>query len=285
MVLVTSGVVLGLLVLGTSGSAGMHGQLAPWPGADPTRTSVKHGRPLDGSDPEMKRYFSSIPGGDCGNELQLNRYHRRESAHRKFVEGGDRLALYLIRQYQASVAEGYVDSARFLNYAAHTTSETAFSFITRLLEEARQRRDRVNLLNALRALRWTEQPAAIDIALAILATEEDSVVRTDAIEVVRRTVDFTEAHRPDAIEMLHAIEWDESELHPVRRAAWAALNRLARYGLVPDRRPHHDFGEPPHLPKRLIELSRQLEKQVPADDPDRAEAGCVRYLIHCGLVE
>jgi len=285
MALVTSGIVLGLLVLMTSGAVGVHGQLAPWPRADQPRTSVKHSRPLDDSDPEMKEYFSSIPGGDCGNELQFNRYHRREYAHRKFVEGGDRLALYLIRQYQASVDEDYVDSARFLNYAAYTTSETAFSFITRLLKEAQQRRDRVTALDALGALSRTEQPGAIDIALEILATEGDSATTAYAIQVVRRTIDLTEAHRPDAIDMLHAIEWDEGELRSVRRAAWAALNHLARYGLVPDRRPHHDFGEPPRLPKRLIELSRQLEERVPAEDPDRTKAGCVRYLIHCGLVE
>lgn len=285
MRLVTSGIALGLLVLGTSGSVVVHSQLAPWPGADPPQASVKHSRPMDDSDPEMKEYFSSIPGGDCGNELQFNRYHRREYAHRKFVAGGDRLALYLIRQYQASVDEGYVDSAQFLHYAAYTTSKTAFSFITQLLEEAQQRRDRVTLLDALGALGRTEQPEAIDIALEILATEGDSATTAHAIQVVRRTVDLTEAHRPDAIDMLHAIEWDESELRSNRKAAWAALNHLARYGLVAHRRPHHDFGEPPRLPKRLIELSRQLEERVPADDPDRTKAGCVRYLVHCGLVE
>ncbi len=78
------------------------------------------------------------------------------------------MALYFIHQYQASVDEGYVDSARFLNYAAYTTSETAFSFIKQLLEEAQQRRDQVTLLDGLAALSRTEHPEAIDLALALL---------------------------------------------------------------------------------------------------------------------
>ncbi len=285
MGLLTSGIALGALVLGISAPVAAQSQPAPWPGADPPRPSVKHNRPLDDSDPEMKEYFSSIPGGGCGNELYFNRYFRRERVHRKFVAGGDRLARYFIRQYQASVDEGYVDSAGFLRYAAYTTSETAFSFIARLLEEARQRRDRAVFRDALVALSRTEQPGAIDIALAVLATDGDFVARAYAIEVLRRTIDLTEARRPDAIDMLRAIEWDESELRSNRRAAWSALNHLARYGLVADRRPHQDFGTPPRLPEQVIELLRQLDEHVPADDPARTEAGCVKYLIHCGLVE
>lgn len=134
-----------------------------------------------------------------------------------WADGGDRLARYLIRQIEASEAEGYPRRAHPLGLVAHTRSETGFTYLRGLVEE----RESLGSFGtfAIEALSETRDGRALDDMLGIL--EEDgpgSPQRSAAIRGIVRLLEDTGSRRRDAVAALRALQSDPKAADYVTRS-------------------------------------------------------------------
>ena len=160
-------------------------------GASPTT------RPLDDSDPEMQQLMKQVyavggcaqPGRPCQPAVDLVR------------GGGDRLAAYLITQYERTLEDGYSNWVTYLTLVGETQSDTGFEFISQRLE--RQPDLSIEERRALiTALSHTAHEEAIDIALGILGSESDVGMLNRSVNVLWR-VSIDVGHlRPDVRDLL-----------------------------------------------------------------------------------
>jgi hypothetical protein len=147
-------------------------------------------RPLDDSDPEMKAllgtFFQETPCGNSATGLC-------EEAIALLRGGGDRLASYLITQYERNEAEGYPNHGTYLRLLGHTESTSACSYLTTL---AGSRADSFaadpsvlahqHLIFAIEGLGNTRQMEAIDPTLQMIDRFEDEEVRIRAVNALDR---------------------------------------------------------------------------------------------------
>ncbi len=115
--------------------------------------------------------------------------------------GGDRLAAYLITQYERTLEDGYSNWVTYLTLVGETQSDTGFEFISQRLE--RQPDLSIEERRALiTALSHTAHEEAIDIALGILGSESDVGMLNRSVNVLWR-VSIDVGHlRPDVRDLL-----------------------------------------------------------------------------------
>jgi hypothetical protein len=178
-------------------------------------------RPLDDSDPEMRDLAETFFGqGSCNRGPGL----RCPEAKAPLQAGGDRLASYLIRQYDESLLEGYPDTATILTAIAGTESKTGSLYIESLVDAPRDDRERDF---ALSALRECASERCVDAALRVLdrTSALEPATRAAAIRAIAINVDEGKLDRPDAVAALRSLaEADAPGLD--RMAAQRALRAL-----------------------------------------------------------
>lgn len=220
---------------------------------------------------------------DCGNGLMLNRYGRREWVHRAFVAAGTEGTKRYIRKFER--ARNPADAALLLKYIAYTKSDLAFEYLRRSIDDRSRTPTRTAFLAAINAMAYTEDPRAVDVGLRLLRTEDDGEVRAAAARVVGKTLDFTEVDRPDALDVLHGMEWDRHEYGRARRQAWYGMTKLQRYGLAPEWPHPPELGARRPLPQGLLEQSRRSMEAWKTTHPAQRDVECPKQFIHCGIRE
>jgi hypothetical protein len=153
--------------------------------------------------------------------------------------GGDRLARYLIRQFEASLTDGYPNRLTYLSLIAETRSEVGFEYV---LDRVR-RKDDLPLEDwryAARALSYTGRDAAVDEALQLLDTQTDPAVLTSAVNTLWRVAEAQDELRPDTLARL--LELEQSGSPRLRPLAKGALDRLGSRFPVPERPPLQPAG-------------------------------------------
>lgn len=148
-------------------------------------------RPLDDSDPEMKgllgTFFEQTPCGNSATGLC-------EQAIALLRGGGDRLASYLITQYERNEAEGYPNHGTYLRLLGHSESKSACSYLTTLV---RSRADALatdhsvlahqHLIFAIEGLGNTRHLEAIDPALEMIDRfGDDEEIQIRAVNALDR---------------------------------------------------------------------------------------------------
>ena len=268
-------------------------QRGPW-AARPPRWE------LTNTDPEMyalaQRLGVGRGGRDCGTGMWMYRYGFRADGKR-FVAGGNRLARYLVGQYELARKVGAVNARTLLYYAAYTESDAIVDFLADEIDRLSAKRDASTLPELLRVVAVSARPEVVEDLLYVLERWTDTTVpervkaRTAAIHALREVIDYTEVDRPDVVALLREIEWDQVERSETRKAAWHALNRWEIYQLT-DRRDASpsEFGERRGYRRKMIEKSREAEAFVLRQHDGgfllRAEwRGRVREFMHCGLAE
>lgn len=190
-------------------------------------------RGLDDSDAEMKALLEEIrssptcePGPIC---------EPRKSLYR---QGGDRLADYLIRQYEASVTEGYPGGA----YLAKVTLTGSMRGVRYVVNEYRNPRDSQARIAALHALAAAADPDAIDIAMGLLE-QKGNIERIDllSLSILRQNMEDTRVSRSDASGLLQRLESRDSPKPWLRQSAYRALNSLEAKQVIPPRTPPADL--------------------------------------------
>ena len=179
-------------------------------------------RPLDDSDPEMRdlaqRFFGQGacnrgPGGRCPEAAQ------------PLVDGGDRMARYLIRQYEQSLAEGYPDTATLMTAIGGTASPIGTSYV---VERVERPRDETEADFALSALQECRSGRAVDAALRLLdrAPRDDWRSRVQAVRAVEINLREGKLERPDALERLREISGRQDGSPVERKVADRALRAI-----------------------------------------------------------
>lgn len=162
-------------------------------------------RPFDASDLEMQQLMRTLhTGTGCGKGTG-QRCSEREA---RFAGGGDRLARYLIEQFEASLREGYPDRLTYLSYVAYTHSEAGFQYLT---DRVRNRSDLSadDAETAIHALGKTADARAIDEILRVLRDEvDDPRERSAAIRALVWTMERTGSRRDDAVRALRDLGSD-----------------------------------------------------------------------------
>lgn len=157
-------------------------------GSSPT---VVH-RPLDNSDPEMKRLAEQYFGrGPCNSGPGV----RCPEAGLPLEAGGDRMAAYLIRQYEESFHGGN-NTQTLLSGVARTRSDTGVAYV---LDRTRSPRDKRELDEALYAIARVGDGRSADAALAVLRTTDDPQIEAVALMALgENLVRMKAADRPQA---------------------------------------------------------------------------------------
>jgi len=182
-------------------------------------------RPLDDSDPEMRdlaqRFFGQGacnrgPGGRCPEAAQ------------PLVDGGDRMARYLIRQYEQSLAEGYPDTATLMTAIGGTASTTGTSYV---VEKVERPRDETEADFALSALQECRSGRAVDAALRLLerVPRDDWRNRVQAVRAIEINIRDGKLERPDAVERLREIS-ARPDASPVERTVAGRALRAIESG-------------------------------------------------------
>lgn len=134
-------------------------------------------RPLDASDPEMKelaeQYFAR---GPCNAGPGV----RCPDAGLPLEAGGDRMAEYLIRHYEASYRGGN-NTQSYLSGVARTRSKTGTQFV---IERIRGPRDPREMDEALYAIARVGDAQSVDAALDVLLNTQDSKIEGVALMAV-----------------------------------------------------------------------------------------------------
>jgi hypothetical protein len=177
-------------------------------------------RPFDDSDPAMQALMGEVYArGGCARPGQ-----RCEPAHRVLVRGGDRLARYLIDQFERSISAGYPDRLTYLEYTASTESETGFQYIRHRVRRGPEL-GRDDYEYAARALSKTGHDGAIDEAFRLLEEETDEMVLFYAINTLWKVPLERGELRDDALARL--LELKDAGHARVRVAARTGLVKLA----------------------------------------------------------
>ena len=179
-------------------------------------------RPLDDSDPEMRglaqRFFDQGPcnrgpGGRCPEAAQ------------PLIDGGERMARYLILQYERSLKEGYQDVATIMTAIGATASRAGTDYVVGRIENPR---DDGEADHALRALRECRSSDAVDMALRLLdrTPRDDWRSRVQAVRAVEINLREGKLERPDAVERLREISVRADASQVERKVAGRALRAI-----------------------------------------------------------
>lgn len=171
--------------------------------------SSPYSRPFDDSDPDMQALMGQVyaqggcaqPGRPC------------EPAHNLMRLGGNRLADYLIRQFELGLEQGYPDRLTYLSYIAYTESDSGFRYI----RDRVRNREELSLDDqryAARALSYTAEPKAIPIAFELLESEHDIGILKSAVNTLWRVPIVTGELSPSVLDTLVAL--NSGELHDGR---------------------------------------------------------------------
>lgn len=192
-------------------------------------------RPFDAADPEMQALMArAYAVGGCARPEQTC-----EPAARLFREGGDRLARYLIGQYERSLRDGYPSSRTYLNYIAYTQSETGLDYILNRVQETRSR-TLEEYHEAVAALSKTGRWGAVDEAVRILDADEPPSIREQAVNTLWRVSIAQNELRPEILDRIERYRDgvpDRSMVVPARGAIW----RLEQH--------FGDLGDPDPTPR------------------------------------
>jgi hypothetical protein len=152
----------------------------------------KYLRPLDDSDREMRQlvetFFEVTPCGNRERESDL-RDGICPEALGLLAGGGNRLAGYLIRQFEENEREGFPNRGTYLRLVAYTESDVATRYLLRLVDqrEAAYRANGGNpldLVEAIGALGRTRQPETTE-RLVSFATGSDKQLQSTALSALR----------------------------------------------------------------------------------------------------
>lgn len=177
-------------------------------------------RPFDNSDPEMRALVAEVYArGGCATQDGPC-----EAAAEVLRSGGNRVAAYLITQYERSVHDGYPNTVTYLTLIAHTHSDVGFEYVRNLVEESEGSRQARR--HAMRALSRTGHPEATDIALRVIQTDPDPGILPTAINTLWKVAIATDELRPDVSDFL--IDFSKDPLYGGYAAL--ALRRLREHG-------------------------------------------------------
>ena len=178
-------------------------------------------RPFDSSDRDMQQLMDSLhDGGSCGKDPG----QRCSETEARFAAGGDRLARYLIRQFEAGLSEGYPNRVTYLSYIAYTHSEVGFQYIADRVRN-RSGLSEDDAENSIHALGRTADARAIDETLRVLRDEVAHCrERSAAIRALVWTMERTGSRRDDAIRVLRDLGSD-------RRVSYYVNKKLKELGV------------------------------------------------------
>jgi hypothetical protein len=165
--------------------------------------------------------------------------------------GGDRLARYLIAQFEKSIELGYPDRLTYLSYIAKTKSRTGFDYVKDRVEN-RSVLSVEDQRYAVRALSHTGQDEAIDIAIDLINTESDHGILGSAMNTLWRVPVHRRELRPGVVDFLMALHRGDLRNGDLRRFAQQALNALRRHF-------QFDWPEPPEIYSPAEERREALE--------------------------
>ena len=195
--------------------------------ASPDRSRFRKGRPFrrpfDDRDPEMKylaQYY--LAQGTCPTAPR----EPCVDAGKPLWEGGDRLARYLIAQYEASLDEGYPDTTTIVTAIGGTRSDTGLRYMERMIKKPRTPRERKQGLTGLARCNRDE---AIDIALQVLRESQDVDDRRLAVKAISGNLYLLGHPRPDVEPVLEDIASNPEEGHYARSIAESILEGKLRY--------------------------------------------------------
>ncbi len=194
-------------------------------------------RPADDSDPEMRDYTLMLERlGPCAKGPA----EQCDEARTLYAAAGSRLTDYLIRQYEASVDEGFLGAPHYLVMIGKTRTNRAVEYLRSELTEPRDPRMR---RYALHALVYVEDARAIDEALPwIDAPQADPREREAAITAAQKNAELLGRSDDRLNHKLQVLERAGSEPYNVRYRASRALDALESRGLSPLRTPPEDIG-------------------------------------------
>lgn len=181
-------------------------------------------RPLDDSDPEMQMLAHlHFGGGGCNREGKV--CWEKLGPLRG---GGDRLALYLIRQYEETVREGALGERRLLTAVGGTGSREGLRYLRSLIDNPpspKAHRD------AILGLRYHGSHEALALAFreydrAQGADSQDRLCRAAALAAVRRNLQLFPTIPPGAERRLQDIADRPSSTGQNRGAAQAILREI-----------------------------------------------------------
>lgn len=196
------------------------------PAEAPSRVGV---RPLDDSDPKMRDHMLEIARlGPCGRGPA----EQCERARSLFAKHGERLTAYLIRQYEASIREGYLGAPHYLVRIGKTRTDRAVRYLVGEVRDPAEPRMR---RYALHGLVYVEDHRAIDEAMAWIRTDVERRVCETAITAAQKNVELLGLRDPRVEERLAGLERDASAPYAVRFRASKALDSMESRGLVSPR--------------------------------------------------
>jgi hypothetical protein len=176
-------------------------------------------RPYDDSDPEMRSlldaFFDLTPCGPPGAGIC-------PEAQDMLRGGGDRLATYLIRQYEGPEPPPPLSRWTYLRLIGHTESTTAFDYLSTLVAtqadsvSADPTTDTTTLTFALEGLGRTKDPRIVPQALALLDRfPQNPDVRIRAVGAVG-FVQLKHGPQPEVITRLTALQTELATRQAVR---------------------------------------------------------------------
>lgn len=182
--------------------------------------------PLNDSDPEMKALLESLMGrGPCGSPSGCP--ERRVG----YEQGGERLARYIIAQYERCVSEGYY-ATELLSRIAFTSTDLGFQFLRSQVEAGPESVGMREYRFSLQALARVRDPRAIDVAVSVAQSDEPKRIRSLAVQVAGEVMRASGVAPSYAVEFLRVLEDRTSEPLGIRRGAWLELNALEDAGLI-----------------------------------------------------
>lgn len=195
------------------------------------------GHRADDSDPEMQSLWKRIitPNQVCNQSPLI----LCDSRRKMLEEGGERLAAYMIGQYNSSVNKGCPDSTYLELLGATGNRGTQY-----LLEKA----GRPGEPRAwLQGLLFANDLQAIDRAVEVLRQDEMAEFHVLAVSVMLVNMRSTGVVRPSDLGVLQRLERDSN----VRGQASRTLYNLEMDGLVEEDQPH-----PPDLKQWQVQLPK-----------------------------
>ena len=186
-----------------------------------------------------------------------------------FIAGGDRLARYLLGQYEGAHEAGRSNTARWLNYASYTGATVALDYIAAIIAADPAEIGHEKYLEALHALARSPSPRASRIAIDRMRTPFTGLpepyrreYRSKLLGALVWIARYTEQVTPEVLGELRALEMDtESDDRTLRASAFHGLNSFEELGLLPPRDRPVDLEskrkEREHRHRERIRLKRE----------------------------
>lgn len=154
-------------------------------------------RPFDDSDVEMQSLMKSLQfGGGCARGPQ----DECPGARERLAGAGDRLARYLVEQFERSDPARFAGRDLYLEYMAFTQSDTAFDFLIARLKSRADLSDS-EIGQTVRALGYMGDERVIDEVMPVFGEAETLDLRGHVIRAVVRTMELSGS------QPAHAVAW------------------------------------------------------------------------------